>query len=116
MANWWIVERLRTEYQLPLGRCRWVNDGESFDASDRSFLAGLPPVFDSPSTRGLLDSRTGVLWASDCFASLLTHPVTDGAELDQAFELVRQRPNMEPRPMFNQADLEGMLAAMAAAG
>ena len=172
VANWWIVERLRTEYQLPLSRCRWVNDGESFDAGDRSFLAVLPPVFDSPATRGLLDSSTGVLWASDCFASLLTHPVTDGAELDQAFwaetflmvhsiftpwhplldaakfdahvdrtanlspstiasahgpalhetmvkeafELIRQLPTMEPRPMFNQADLDGMLAAMAAGG
>jgi flavorubredoxin len=172
VANWWIIERLRTEYELPLGRCRWVNEGESFDAGDRSFRAVLPPVFDSPSTRGLLDTSTGVLWSSDCFASLLTHPVTDGAELDpefwtetflmvhsiftpwhplldpakfdahvdrtanlgastiasahgpvmrdtmikEAFELIRQLPIMAPRPMFNQADLEGMLRAMAAAG
>jgi flavorubredoxin len=172
VANWWIVERLRTEYQLPLGRCRWVNDGESFDAGDRSFRAILPPVFDSPATRGLFDSRTGALWAGDCFASLLTHPVTDGGDLapefwtetfamvhsiftpwhpwldpakfnahvdrtadlnpsviasahgpvlrdrmiKDAFELIRELPTMEPRPMFGQADLDGMLAAMAAGG
>lgn len=172
VANWWIIERLRTEYELPLDRCRWVNDGESFDAGDRTFQAILPPVFDSPATRGLLDSRTGVLWASDCFASLLTGPVTDGADLDPAFwaetflmvhsiftpwhplldaakfdahvdrtanlnaaaiasahgpamhgpmikeamELVRRLPSMAPCPMFNQADLDGMRAAMAAAG
>src|SRR5256714_1313405 len=139
-------------------------------AGTRSFLAVLQPVLHAPGTRGLPGSRTGVLWARDCFASLLTHPVTDGAQLDQAFwaetflmvhsiftpwhplldaakfdahvdrtadlnastvasahgpvmhdtmikeafELVRQLPTMEPRPMFNQADLEGMLAAMAA--
>lgn len=85
VTNWFSIERLRTEFDLPLERCRWVNDGESFDAGDRTFLAVLPPVFDSPSTRGLFDSRTGVYWAADCFASLMTHPVTDAADLDRGF-------------------------------
>ena len=172
VANFWIMERLRTEYELPLNRCRWVNDGESFDAGDRTFRAVLPPVFDSPSTRGLFDTSTRVLWASDCFASLLPQPVTDGAELDrdfwtqtflmvhslftpwhpfldqakfdahvdrtaelgaltvasahgpvirdtmvkEAIELVRQLPSFSPVPMFSQADLDGMLAAMAGPG
>ena len=43
VTNWWIGERLRTEYQLPLNRVRWVNDGESFHA-DSPELAGATPV------------------------------------------------------------------------
>jgi hypothetical protein len=31
-------------------------------------------------------------------------------------ELVRRLPTLTPSPMFGQADLDGMLAAMAAAG
>lgn len=172
VANWWIIERLRTEYLLPLDRCRWVNDGESFDAGDRIFRAVLPPVFDAPSTRALFDTRTGVLWAADSFASLLPSPVTDGADLDreywtqtflmvhslltpwhplldqarfdahvnrtaelgaltlasahgpvlrngmvkEAIELVRQLPGLTPFPMFTQADLDGILAAMSGGG
>ena len=85
VTNFWGVERLRTDYNLPLHRCRWINDGERFDAGDRSFVAVLPPVFDSPATRGLYDTSNGVYWASDCFASLLTHPVTDAADLSRDF-------------------------------
>ncbi|MGH8976283.1 MAG: MBL fold metallo-hydrolase [Acidimicrobiia bacterium] len=85
VTNWFSIERLRTEFELPLSRCRWVNDGDSFDAGDRTFLAVLPPVFDSPTTRGLFDTSTGVYWAADCFASLLTHPVTMAQELDPDF-------------------------------
>lgn len=85
VTNWFSIERLRTEYDLPLNRCRWVNDGESFVAGDRRLVAVLPPVFDSPTTRGLFDTRSGVYWASDCFASLLTSPVTEATELDRGF-------------------------------
>jgi hypothetical protein len=29
----------------------------------------LPPIFDGPTTRGLFDERTGVLWGVDSFAA-----------------------------------------------
>jgi hypothetical protein len=32
-------------------------------------LAQRPPLYDSPTTRGLFDTTTGVYWAADCFAT-----------------------------------------------
>ena len=36
---------------------------------DRTLYAVRPPVFDSPTTRGLFDAKTGFYWASDSFAA-----------------------------------------------
>ena len=69
VCSWVMVERYGTAYDFPLQRCRWLNDGEAFDAGDRTLAAIRPPVYDSPSTRGLLDTTTGVYWASDAFAA-----------------------------------------------
>jgi hypothetical protein len=41
----------------------------------------LPPIFDGPTTRGVLDERTGVLWAVDSFAALTTGAVHRREEL-----------------------------------
>ena len=85
VTNWFTVERLAASYQLPMDRMRWVNEDESFHAGDRELRAIVPPTYDSPTTRGLLDTTTGVYWASDCFATPVTHEVRDIAELDPAF-------------------------------
>jgi glyoxylase-like metal-dependent hydrolase (beta-lactamase superfamily II) len=77
VTTWFQVERLAADYRLPLDRMLWLEDGESFDAGDRVFAAVRPPVFDSPTTRGLYDSRTGVYWASDAFAAPVTTPMDD---------------------------------------
>lgn len=55
-----------------MDRQRWLEPGEAFDAGDRRLRLVLPPIFDGPTTRGLLDERTGVLWAVDSFAALTT--------------------------------------------
>jgi flavorubredoxin len=55
-------------YGLPPQRVCWLNAGESLDVGDRTLTAVLPPLFDSGSTRGLFDQRTGILWAADAFA------------------------------------------------
>jgi flavorubredoxin len=81
VTNWFTVERTHRSMELPLARMRWVNPGESFDAGDRTFVAVRPPIFDSPTTRGLYDTRTGVYWAADCFASLLPGHVTDADDI-----------------------------------
>jgi flavorubredoxin len=75
VCSWSLVERFANAYDFDLGRCRWVNDGESWEAGDRTLVAVRPPVYDSPTTRGLFDSRTGVYWAADAFAA----PVPGGA-------------------------------------
>ena len=81
ITNWFTVERTVRAMELPLDRMRWINSGESFDAGDRTFTAVRPPIFDSPTTRGLHDSKTGVYWAVDTFASLLPGHVTESDDI-----------------------------------
>lgn len=76
VASWYLCERLGSELPVPPTRWRWLGDGESLDAGDRILTAIRPPLYDSPTTRGLFDARTGVYWASDCYAC----PVESGTE------------------------------------
>jgi flavorubredoxin len=69
VCTWAMVERIANAFGLPLERCLWLNDGESFDAGSHRLLAVRPPNFDSPTTRGLFDQSTGVYWAVDSFAA-----------------------------------------------
>ncbi|MDQ3896795.1 MAG: MBL fold metallo-hydrolase [Actinomycetota bacterium] len=83
VTNMFTIERLASEYLLPLHRTRIVNDGDRFTAGDRELLAVVPPTFDSPTTRGLLDTRTGVYWGVDSFGTPVPSEITDVAELDR---------------------------------
>jgi flavorubredoxin len=60
-------------------------DGESFDIGDRTLHALRPPVFDSPTTRGIYDPVTKVFWSVDTFAVPLPDPAMGVADLDFAF-------------------------------
>jgi flavorubredoxin len=82
VASWFLAQRLGPELEVSPTRCRWVNDGESLDAGDRTLLALRPPLYDSPTTRGLLDPTTGVYWASDCFATPVASATPYVDELD----------------------------------
>jgi len=85
VCNWAMIERHTNCFDFPLERCRWVMDGESFDIGDRTLHAFRPPVFDSPTTRGLFDPSTGVFWAVDTFATPLPDPAMGIADLDPDF-------------------------------
>lgn len=91
VCSWALVERFTNAYEFPLPRCRWADDGTSFDAGDRTLALVRPPVYDSPTTRGLLDTSTGVYWAADAFATPVpggagtTGLVADLADLDEQF-------------------------------
>jgi flavorubredoxin len=85
IVNWFMVERMGRSLEVPPTRWRWVGDGESFDVGDRKLHAVRPPIFDSPTTRGLFDPTTGVYWASDSFATPMLTPVRTVAELDDGF-------------------------------
>jgi len=86
VANWFLCERMSVEpLQVPPTRWRWVNDGESFTAGDRTMVAVRPPLFDSPATRGLFDSSTGVYWGGDCFGAPVKQGTASVAELDPEF-------------------------------
>ncbi len=85
VSNWFQLERMTCELSFPLHRTRWVNDGETFSVGDRELAAIRPPVYDSPTTRGLYDSKTGVYWGSDFFATPVLEPVDNAGDMDRAF-------------------------------
>lgn len=81
----WGVRGMLPDGLPALDRMIWINDGESFDAGDRTLFAVRPPLWDAPNTRGLFDPTTGVYWGVDSFASTMTHPAADASELDREF-------------------------------
>ena len=85
VINWFMFERMGSTLRVPPHRTRWIGDGESFVAGDRELLAIRPPVYDSPTTRGLFDSKTGVYWGSDSFATPTLAPTTHVDTLDAEF-------------------------------
>ncbi len=84
VVTWFLTERHACDFRFPVERTRWVNDGDSWHAGDRTLTAITPPLFDSPVTRGLYDGRTGVYWAVDTFATPLPHAMNDISEMDPA--------------------------------
>ena len=81
VTSWFATERMAGEMELPIDRQRWVANGESFDAGDRTFVAVRPPTWDSPTTRGLYDTKTGVYWSSDAFGTPVLGLVDDVADM-----------------------------------
>lgn len=83
VANWFMCERLKGEgLALPPTRWRWLGDGEALDAGDRTLRLVRPPLYDSPTTRGLFDPATRVYWASDCYATPVERGTAFVSELD----------------------------------
>ncbi|WCO66042.1 MBL fold metallo-hydrolase [Iamia majanohamensis] len=82
VMSWALTERSACSVAVPPERLRWVDPGGRLDVGDRTLLAIRPPVYDSPTTRALYDPTTGVLWASDTFATPMpAEPVDDVAEI-----------------------------------
>jgi hypothetical protein len=75
ITTWFQTERLAGDVSFPLNRLRWLDDGGSLDIGDRVITAIRPPMFDSPTTRGLYDSKSGVYWAADGFGVPCTGPI-----------------------------------------
>lgn len=166
LTTWFSIGRMAEEWDTPLPRCRFVNDGDQIDAGDRVLIAARPPVFDNPTTRGLFDASTGVFWSVDTFATNTAQRMLEADELaddefrdgqflgarlvapwhryldqnkwdrcvdavrrlgattiagchapvlrdrrvEQAFDLLRQLPALDPWREFDQSDLDGWLA------
>lgn len=69
VTNMFSIERMAFEKkEFDPRRMRWLQEGESFDAGDRTLHLFKPPVFDGPTTRGLFDPTTATMWAVDTFA------------------------------------------------
>lgn len=94
VANFFANERMALEagISLPLDRMVWLDPGSSFVAGDRRLHLVRPPIFDGPTTRGLYDETTGVLWAADAFAAFTTgglhHADIPGELYDESFALL----------------------------
>jgi flavorubredoxin len=73
--------RMSEEWQLPPHRVLLLNDGEQFEAGDRSFVAVRPPVFDAPGTRGLFDTKTRVYFSVDAFGAPVEKICADSSEV-----------------------------------
>jgi flavorubredoxin len=79
--------RMSEEFPLPPNRLRLLNDGETLDVGDRRLTALRPPLFDSPSTRGLWDAKTGVYFSSDCFGSFVPNQAEEVGDVPrEAFQ------------------------------
>lgn len=85
VGNWFLMERMGASLAVSPMRQRWLGDGERLDLGDRTLVAVRPPVYDSPTTRGLFDPTTGVYWASDAFSTPMPVPVRDVAAIDPIF-------------------------------
>jgi flavorubredoxin len=85
VINWFMTERMGASLAVPPTRWRWIGDGEHLDVGDRRLHAVRPPIFDSPTTRGLFDPTTGVYWGVDSFATPMITPARDVGELDGDF-------------------------------
>jgi flavorubredoxin len=86
VMSWPMHERHTNAFEFPIERCRWLNDGESFSVGDRTLTAIRPPMYDSPTTRGLFDDKSGVYWGVDSFATpMMNEPVGNVSDLDPEF-------------------------------
>lgn len=66
---------------VPPERVYLLNPGQNLVTGDRTLMAFKPPVFDAPETTGLVDSRTGVMFSSDAFGSVLSAPRQSAREV-----------------------------------
>lgn len=85
VVNWFMQERMGAALAVSPLRQRWVGDGERIEVGDRTLVTVRPPIYDSPTTRGLFDPTTGVYWAADAFATPMLTPARDVNELDPGF-------------------------------
>lgn len=130
VTNFFSIERLALELKAPpLSRMRWLDAGDSFDAGDRTLHLFRPPVFDGPTTRGLYDPTTAVMWIVDTFACQVPGAVYDVHDVprelfDETFPLFNSMVSpwhawLDPVAYGRHVDqIEGMgvLAAVSAHG
>ncbi|HEY5874904.1 MAG TPA: MBL fold metallo-hydrolase [Ilumatobacteraceae bacterium] len=83
VIDWFMAERMGASLEVSPLRWRWMVDGERLDVGDRELVLVRPPIFDSPTSRGVFDPTTGVYWAADAFATPMPTPVSDVAEIDR---------------------------------
>lgn len=72
MATWWPV---------PLDRVHAIRFGDQIHVGDRTLTAVAPPLFDNPTSTGVLDGSTGAFFSVDSFGAILPEATQDAAEV-----------------------------------
>ncbi len=72
---------LSLQGEFPMDRVYFLNPGEKLDVGDRELVCMRPPSFDNPATTNLYDTKSRVLFSSDCFGAVLQEPA------DEAFAI-----------------------------
>ena len=67
--------------EVPMDRVYLLNPGESLDVGDRTLTAMKPPTFDNPATMGFFDSKSKILFSSDCFGALMSEPADHAGDM-----------------------------------
>jgi len=81
ITNFVAVGRMGEEWAIPMPRVQIANNGDRIHAGDRELFAIRPPYFDSPATRGLWDSKTGVYYSADAFGAVVPESCTSAQEV-----------------------------------
>ena len=95
VVSYLVVARLVADVDLPIDRMQWKNEGDTLTLSDRTLQFVRPPLFDSPSTRAVFDTSSGVMWGVDAFATAMPGEVYEASDvplamLDEQFPLHNQ--------------------------
>lgn len=69
--------RLSTWSSVPLERVHALSPGERLDLGDRTVRAEVPPLYDNPTSTGLVDESTGAFFCVDVFGAILPHATQD---------------------------------------
>jgi glyoxylase-like metal-dependent hydrolase (beta-lactamase superfamily II) len=90
VTTWLGMGVMSCEWEIPMDRVFLLNPGQVLDVGDRGLQAFRPPLFDSPTTTGFLDNRSGALFSSDCFgAPLPSAELAAAADVRAAGDAVR---------------------------
>jgi flavorubredoxin len=81
VTNFVSVGRMTEEWQLPLQRLFLINPGQHIDIGDRRIAVIRPPLFDSPSTLGLFDTKTATLFSADSFGAFIPSHASNAADM-----------------------------------
>ena len=71
ITNYTGLAKLSTFSPVPPRRVQLLNPGQSLAIGDRTVTAFRPPLYDAPETMGFFDDRSGTLFSSDCFGSIV---------------------------------------------
>lgn len=71
VTQWAGIARMSEEFTFDMRRVNFLNPGEKWTASGRTFAALRPPLYDSTASTALFDPKTRVLFSADCFGALV---------------------------------------------